>query len=504
MEAPDGEPPSQLAMDIAHSASSSRFKNREANGDIFDWDEVLNSGIDYSKSAGCWGPKKSAYVTREEDRWVFSEHALTWKHPYYQMTLVEVLAEYERQAEKGKRMFSWWLASLKKELKPAHKLAKTRVFLVPPLHVHLLTIKYTGDLMQQYSCMWEDYNHIIGVNPDAVWKKLGRRLENLRCLYDADFSRFDQTIAPQVFTHIFKMLDHFYCYCDTERKVVAVLLSEQENNHFLAHTDKGTHLYFMAGGNPSGALGTIFTNCEGNKLAHIEALCKLVKPMTVDIWKEHFDIVVCGDDVLFGVQKSAGIYITAAEMFRELKRQGYRPTDAAKTGNIKNSELSEVSFLKSNFVKKRMGSKEIWFRPMEKETIYKQLNWCHKKDREDPSINLQRITGALKMAAHHGRDFYDRMQQVVNAASEELGWSRDSPEINRPWIYHVEDLEQLQHNVQECISLTWIIGGWVMPVASNTFVNDRPRFHDLEEEEYDDHLPYHPNDTMYVVEEKPP
>jgi hypothetical protein len=150
-----------------------------------------------------------------------------------------------------------------------------------------------------------------------------------------------------------------------------------------------------------------------------------------------------GDDVIITQSPEVRAFFNRTRCAEICGYYGYKVTAAKKDAAIvDNDDLKELTFLKSPFV----DDGDVVLAPLPVEVIHRELRWEHKANKGDQIILKQRIDTALRMAVHHGREFYDNLYRQIREAGFSSQMSYD--DIRKEFVMkqHAYELQKLCAN----------------------------------------------------------
>lgn len=339
----------------------------------------------------------------------FSEQAIF--KPYEVVggkTFVQHLISCEHRAMNGEDINTFWVATLKDELRKKEKVdaGKTRVFEQPSLEYTILMRRYFGHFVNWFK---ENYGfglmHSIGVDKDEVWGEYYRELTSRGDnVFDIDFSNYDGSVTPAACDFFLAVTDAYYG--PEDRKV----------RHSLIHALRcakiivGKNLVQTTQGNKSGnPLTDVFnsvTNAWFILLCWKEGSSKV--GLTINDFYDKVSCITYGDDIIATVDDDAKHRLNRKICAEVAEKIGMVVTSAAKTGEmVEFDSIKDCTFLKSKFV----PAQDAVLCPLPFDTLYRELRWERRNNVGDALLLQQRIECALDMAVHMGKDQYDKLVQ---------------------------------------------------------------------------------------------
>jgi hypothetical protein len=429
------------------------------------WDEAIN-GFDamtplvMSTACGYWSNhvdgKKSYFFDEDVQQmsvdgvmgvktYHFSEAAKTVKHKCIGRAFVEYLNDLDAQVQKGTIELVPWVSTLKDELRPSAKakVGKTRVFEQPGLEMTLLVRKYFGHFINHYKKHTGfDFYHGIGSDREAVWGHFYKEMATWDSVgFDLDYSNYDGTVQQFASECFLQIVDNFY---GDEDKVARHTICNALRHKF--HI-VGVFLCESFMGNPSGNPMTDLYNSITNSVLILICYCickeSVGRPGNCDDFDKYVRMLTYGDDVIITQSPEVRAFFNRTRCAEICGYYGYKVTAAKKDAAIvDNDDLKELTFLKSPFV----DDGDVVLAPLPVEVIHRELRWEHKANKGDQIILKQRIDTALRMAVHHGREFYDNLYRQIREAGFSSQMSYD--DIRKEFVMkqHAYELQKLCAN----------------------------------------------------------
>ncbi len=353
----------------------------------------------------------------EQQQYIFSEKAANLKFAIHQKSFVDHLTECEEKISEGVTFNTYWVATLKDELRKKEKvrLGKSRIFEQPGLEYTLLMRRYFGHFINWFKANYGFHlMHSIGVDKEKVWRGFYEELKSRGGkAFDVDFSNYDGSVTQAAFDFFLAITDKYYG--ETDKLARHALI----NNLRCAQVILGVHLVETSQGNKSGnPMTDVFnsvTNCFFILLCYKEGCAQLGFDGS-DFYAK-VSCLTYGDDIIVAIDPECEERLNRRICQGVAEAIGMKVTAASKKeGELDNFDvLEDCTFLKSRFV----FDGSVCLAPLPLEVIHRELRWERRSTRGDMIILQQRITCALDMAVHHGADVYHDLKRQL----EECGYS---------------------------------------------------------------------------------
>jgi len=265
-------------------------------------------------------------------------------------------------------------AALKDEPREKHKVDKgdTRVFYVSPTEYILISRMLLGPFFSHLVQFGKDIGCCVGINIVTGADELVKRMQAFCSIHaDGDWKKFDVKIPQEVTWAAISVVERVLrCkgYNEAALQCVRSVLSERMFPLIYMVGD----LFVAPGLTTSGDLGTAELNCLKETI-----ITMYLYYLNPKLWHtDFFDFVYkpnYGDDGILNVKEEIR-HLFNNKIFAELasKHLGMEYTSASKTGEVQESmEMSELSFLKRNFVYKEEFSR--WVACIDPNSILKCL-----------------------------------------------------------------------------------------------------------------------------------
>nr|WPR18047.1 MAG: RNA-dependent RNA polymerase [Chemarfal virus 134] len=299
-------------------------------------------------------------------------------------TFMHVYREFNKQCLSGDVDFKHYIAkdTFKDELRPEGK--DPRVFRILPVQ-HMLCMKEClGNLMVHIKKNVDKNGIAIGLNPYLDWDDLYKKLKSMEICSDIDFEKWDKKLHALVQEAVNDVV--MEKYVGVKKPMLDFLLKSVVRGLVLVGDEVLSTTHSM----PSGSWVTTLFNSFVNKMISAMAfyrayLKKYKKPPTVQEFHELLDYVM-GDDKLMGAPaKFADVFnaLTVQEIAKDL---GMTCTDGLKRKITRpNTPLSEITFLKRNFVFHPVLGKYVG--PLALATLINTIQWYDSSKDYDVVMN---------------------------------------------------------------------------------------------------------------------
>lgn len=301
----------------------------------------------------------------------------------------------------------------KDEVRPLSKLEefKIRLFSVLDADVNIVFRMYFMPLISVLLANPEDSECFGQLNAASdQWTSLAHYLQKHgNACIDMDFSAFDTShscatfaMVGLCFAEIGKALGYDQDECTIVRNLVHML-----NIQVMSYM---SDYFFKSKGMPSGVVLTLILNSMVNSMMSRMAFSILTQKDCSE-YKDFVHTATVGDDNASNVHDSildAFNIINIAPLYHSW---GYVVTPARKgTEMVKSMTLSEITFVKRNFVKREDG---MYLAPLAKDSIYKSLCFEMKDGCSSAERLVSVYQSAIREAFLHGKSFFEEFDLWV-------------------------------------------------------------------------------------------
>lgn len=344
----------------------------------------------------------------------WSDFSHTQKIGWTDETFQDILAANEMEILSGKRFLTFWVSTLKDELrkKDKIKMGKTRVFEQPSLDYSLLFRKYFGEFLASFRSMAGfKAHHLIGVDKEAAWAEVWKGL-SFKSAYglDLDFQDYDGHVPQIAFDFFQQVTDRFYSKCSgaSARHVLIDML--RNSYHSVGELFCESHSGNKSG-NPATDVFNSMTNVWFIYSAYLAGRFYSGAEVTLRDFDDEISLLTYGDDVILSADEKGQIYINKESIHAVANCYGMKVTSGLKTLDIAYRPLRELTFLKTPF----RVTVECVFAPLPEEVIHRELSWQKKSHHGNLEILNQRVEAALQFAVHHGKAFYNSLVNQLSS-----------------------------------------------------------------------------------------
>lgn len=319
--------------------------------------------------------------------------------------------------------------SLKKWL-----LRKTRVFFMCPLTfltcMRMITLGLSRVMMRKKHI----FKTAVGLNCHSEeWEQLYNQcvLFGMCNWIAGDFVGFDKILSlliSNVVRDFFLSIFHWSGNFSDEELLAARTMFDDFTNATIDYF--GTFITLL-GGEVSGHQLTTFFNSAANVILHMYAYGKIYGIDSVQEFFIMVEIRVLGDDVYITVS-SLRVEYNHTSVQVEFAKVGIQYTMADKDSpSVPYINVEEVTFLKRTFSKH--DELPLMVAPLEKDSIYKMLVYTVASKTVSPSEQLaQAMCSAAAESYYHGRDFFTRINRLIDSAPKSMSLQAQMLKFPRP------------------------------------------------------------------------
>jgi len=330
-------------------------------------------------------------------------------------------------AQNGYMTLTPWKDCLKDETRPIEKaeIGKTRVFTIPPIDKLLVT----GLLFQKYKHHWIEHrnklNHGVGMNPhsgEAAYH-LKQSLVYNDVGFDADFRQFDGRLVKEFMIAVNNVRNsviyNFEKKKHGEDLAKKLFLARQVIMAEIIWTPHLTYnnVWVTQHGNPSGGYLTTTINSDVNDLYVFWAYYQHTGKLSYTQYKKDLYVRTFGDDLWV----VPGRHMIGFDfyLFQNIMKNDLNQivTTADKCGSYSLKPLSELTFLKRQFIE-RGG---VTLAPLDTDSIEQQFNWSHLPYNDTLQIDNQ-LNESMIEACLHGESYFQNFRaRLLTKAREKFG-----------------------------------------------------------------------------------
>lgn len=386
-------------------------------------------------------------------------------------------------AKKGERTCVVNCGTLKDEARPVRRVydePTTRAFWAAPLDKVMCDRMYFHTATAALADIHEQHPIKIGIDPTGMgFNDLFNWHAKVAMLgFDLDAKAWDSSVPVCVMERLYKIYNKIYemndPHCTDEDQQVRQTLHSHLIRPLILYRD---FVVQLPGGNISGQTLTGFDNSFVNHIYHYYVWRKLCKQfdrrylLSLDHFHENVRCSFYGDDVVDTVSLQARDMFSPENYIREAAKFGVICTPADKgKGKIDFKRLTELEFLKRNFVKAELPNGEIskyFAGALQLKTFSKMLDLVvytkpHDFWKEPDVVKFDycTITGTIQVAlleaCNHGRKFFNEMRSHLMSCCTDYGikltswpsyiscfntiWDTDLPEGSQS-AYREDDLQ---------------------------------------------------------------
>lgn len=317
--------------------------------------------------------------------------------------------------------FVVFVDTLKDEKRSLEKVMakKTRTFAAAPMHFTIVFRKYFGGFLAH---MFHNRIHLescIGVDVHTEWSRVAQKLnyfgKGKKNIVAGDFSNYDGTMNSHIFPRIIEIINWWYSSGPESMEAKREANKIRENLWkavCYSHHIVGNIIYQWTHGQPSGNPSTAISNSIYNSLVMRYAFYKSQELQGMH-FNTHVSMVIYGDDNAFAVSPLAKAF-NMELVSKRLAEIGMTYTDESKkTGAVSFRDLSEISFLKRNFVWCPISRK--WMAPLALRSILEMTNWVSSSISPREAIRLN-CESAIRELYFHDKDTFDEYQGKIASA----------------------------------------------------------------------------------------
>ncbi|AVK59473.1 polyprotein [Nephila clavipes virus 1] len=305
---------------------------------------------------------------------------------------------------------------------------KTRIFSVSPVDFTIHQRMCTLDFVVAFMACRLDLEHAVGINPDGFeWASLAQQLLTVGDnIVTGDYSKFGDTIPPEILHGFFKMVIKWYKKHGNltweHQKQLEIMAFEIGNSIHLMFD----FLYQVICGQPSGNSLTVIINSYANsiylRLAWL-SIMRYTKYCGLEYFHKYVKNYSYGDDLIVSISEIIKDLFNAQFLCLFFKKYNLKFTNADKSDEIvPYVNLSKADFLKRGFLvhpKRKMPLAIL--APLKEESIVDTINWVNKdsfglsnpqcQNFEDMSIQV--CEDALRNAFGRGPEYYENFRQKL-------------------------------------------------------------------------------------------
>lgn len=326
----------------------------------------------------------------------------------------------ERLGRMGERVVSVWTCCLKDERRPLPKIqsGSTRLFIMPPVDLTLITRKYTLDFAAAVR-----YNRMItfnkvGIDPQSLeWTQIHQQLTyQSDKIIAGDFGRFDGSVPADLTEDFYQFINEWYeknGICSVEDKRMRMVLCDEAVHTVCLAKDE---VFVTHCGNKSGDPLTVikngYINCAYMGLAWLH-LAEIYAPecATMESFQNHVKFMCYGDDNLLAVDDSVLPWYNQSTISEFLAHYGIEYTNAEKTGVTPYTTIDKATFLKNGF-KAHESLAGVIVPIMTERTIFELLNWTRTAPDQDQLLR-DNCNDALRFAYFYGFDYFQALREKI-------------------------------------------------------------------------------------------
>jgi len=305
-----------------------------------------------------------------------------------------------------------------------------------------------GEMIQlvQYKQAYEEFSiafisnfaklrHAVGINVNGGdWTRLAEQMQSKGSkVFDGDFKDYGPRLPSQFVKGAFRIIKCWYKMfsgiTDDPWDAVrdALQIEVVEALHIV--TDK---IYLAPGGIPSGHPGTTMINTIAHQILDVTVWLIIMSEQrpelaTGDLFDQHVMSVSVGDDELKNVSDEVAEIYNCQTVSQVLARYDFKYTDASKSGTLKYSSLTEVSFLKCKFARHHDGFN--YWAQLDKDVVEETALWI-KKCINLNEASVQNMEQSLRLAYGHGQEYFDKLKDHYNQVLKRQGY----PFLTLDWI----------------------------------------------------------------------
>jgi hypothetical protein len=416
----------------------------------------------FSTSAGYGhkGPKKSyllhledpdnkpfAYLDSENpsDKLELDELVFQSVWQDYRRYSDDIESKMDEMWESYKRGIRWhaiFSAQLKDEMvtKKKYEMFKTRVFFMCSVELLTLLRMSTLGLSRVMVRRKDIFKIAVGLNAHSEeWQQMYEQttIHGLDCFIAGDFVGFDKIMSYLIMKVGVGIFVKIIRLCGNFPEDVLFALETMLEDVINPSVDFFGELLTFLNGEVSGHQLTTFLNCIVNLLLHVYVFETLREERGSD--EDFFKVVEfrsLGDDVFQAVAKLARWYnhTTIQRVFASINIE-YTMADK-ESASIPFIPVEEVTFLKRTFAKHEAFQWHV--APLEKDSIYKMLCYRIKSNAVHESAQLaSAICSAMTEAFYHGKEFFDKLDALIEAAPKDRELALQMQITPRPTWYEM-------------------------------------------------------------------
>jgi len=396
------------------------------------------------------GTKGKRFLFELEDPEQEQENLIRYK--IRDPTLRRDLDEYQANLNRFKRTFTVTYSNLKDERRPLAKIENgaTRLFDCMSLPNTLLVRKYFGAWVATMNSHCVDGYAAIGIDPESPqWSALYRRLAKFGGrMIAGDFKEWDGQLDPDVMMRAVEAINAWYQHYggDDWSPADDIIRQILITDVIRAFTIYGNTVVFKDQGLPSGMAITADLNSICDLLYMITAFFSLRPSGCSERFEDNVEVTFYGDDHLLAVRPTVQEWFNFNSLRKYYAKHNIQYTDAMKRGGDIPDFVqleNEATFLKRKFVP-HPEMKGFILAPIEERTIEELANWIRKTGRPTDAL-MGNLRDLQAFAYHHGKEYYDKTMEKVNAAliklrSQEAGdvsfrpLQEDFEEMDDQWV----------------------------------------------------------------------
>ncbi|APG78508.1 hypothetical protein [Wenzhou picorna-like virus 39] len=338
---------------------------------------------------------------------------------YPNQYLEEQILERENLARKGIIKATFFVDTLKDELRPIDKVnkGKTRVFQVGPMCLSILMRKYFGFFIMHCQTTFINGEMGIGINPNSLdWTMLIKRLLRTGNKFiNGDYSDYDASMSQPIMMDICGIINKFY---GTDKAHEHSIIRNTLFATFLNNVHIVEDVVFMRlQGNMSGIALTTIVNCLFNMFLSRYAYYKLIDD-DLTLFHSRLSCTFYGDDNLISVSDDIIDKYNMNTYCDVMRQIGITYTTPDKTDmSVPFYNVDQITYLKRKFVKRA----NIYYACLEWSTILEIPRWS-ESDPNNMLDQLNRFNCVLYESVNYGleeyKTFYKKFFEYILLANK--------------------------------------------------------------------------------------
>lgn len=333
---------------------------------------------------------------------------------------------------------------------------KTRIFSMSPVDFTIQQRQCTLDFVAAYMHNRLELEHAVGINPDSSeWADLATKLlEPGDKIATGDYSKFGDTIPPEIIHAFFEIIQSWYRRYGTlsheHEQQLKIMPYELANCLHLMFD----FLYLTVCGQPSGNSLTVLINSFANSCYIRCAWLQIMRSTRLNSLSDfhtHVKIYSYGDDIIISLSEEVCEIFNAQTLCDFFATVNLKFTNADKSDEIiAYTNLSKADFLKRGFIPHPTRKFPLMMlAPLSVESIEDTVNWITKESngRNDPNcqyfkgMSLQVCEDALRNAFGKGEQYYSLFKSKL-----ENFWLKHNVHFVAPtweqWDVRIFDLKE--------------------------------------------------------------